>query len=358
MLRGKKQRLFMAAAVFLLVAALGGFTACGNGNGNGNGNGGGAGEAGGQTGLEQYAGANFIILTGSSGSVWNLFGGQAGELLTAAVPGTTVNIEPGGAVSNYTLVNEGDAQFGLSTTDTSYEAWHGEGENFEALGELRNVRSFGIAYPMLYHWIATDKSGIETIYDIKGKTFTDSFPGQSSYIIGVKALALHGIDQEKDIKYKPGAIGEAVTAMGDGQLDGLSWNLSIPQATISELAVNKDVHMIQWGEGKLDEFLTTYPMYKKMTIPAGTYPFLTEDYETCGVVTDLICSADLDEELVYAFTKALWENREKLLAVSPTVEYMTMENAMADLTIPLHAGAYRYYTEAGCDVPDRLRPVD
>ena len=76
-------------------------------------------------------------------------------------------------------------------------------------------------------------------------------------------------------------------------------------------------------------------------------------------MTDLICHKDLDEELVYQMTKAYWEQQDRFLNIMREAQsYATLETAMSDLIVPLHPGAYRYYVEVGCEVPDAIKPID
>ena len=301
---------------------------------------------------------NLIIVGGSSSAVWTIAAAQVGEMIKEIYPEKTINIEPGGAVANYNAVNSGDVQIGLCITCTSWEAWNGASEVFPE--PMQNVRSWGISWPMMLHFIATDKSGVETISQMKGKTVSASFPGQTAYIIDTLALKLHGLDILDDVKLSMQEASDSLSSMSDGQLDVYAWNHSIPQASIVELALNTPVHFVEWEEGKLDEYIAQYPQYAKMSVPAGTYTFNPDkDYWTIGVVTDLICHKELDEELVYQMTKAYWEQQERFLNIMREAQsYATIEHCMSDLQVPLHPGAYRYYVEIGCDIPDRIKPID
>ena len=83
-------------------------------------------------------------------------------------------------------------------------------------------------------------------------------------------------------------------------------------------------------------------------IPAGTYEGIGET-PTISVGAQWVVGAEIDEELVYGITKALWhENARQLLdnghAKGPAI---TLETALDGIGIPLHPGAERYYREAG-----------
>ena len=65
----------------------------------------------------------------------------------------------------------------------------------------------------------------------------------------------------------------------------------------------------------------------------------------------LICDGDLEDNLVYKITKALWENVSDLHKVHPKAALITLDTALQGLSIPLHPGAAKYYSEQGVEVP-------
>jgi TRAP-type uncharacterized transport system substrate-binding protein len=62
-----------------------------------------------------------------------------------------------------------------------------------------------------------------------------------------------------------------------------------------------------------------------------------------------VVGAEVDEELVYGITEALWhENARKLLDNGHAKgKAITLETALDGIGIPLHPGAERFYREAG-----------
>ncbi len=43
---------------------------------------------------------------------------------------------------------------------------------------------------------------------------------------------------------------------------------------------------------------------------------------------------------------------------TPWLRHVSLENAFADLNMPLHPGALRYYEEIGLEIPEELRPPE
>jgi len=83
------------------------------------------------------------------------------------------------------------------------------------------------------------------------------------------------------------------------------------------------------------------------TIPGGAYDWAPEETQTVSVSTALAVRSDMDEEMAYNLTKALYENYDKIANVHPAMESLTPE-VMADVdVVPYHDGAERYLKEVG-----------
>ena len=73
---------------------------------------------------------------------------------------------------------------------------------------------------------------------------------------------------------------------------------------------------------------------------------LSEDANCIVITALLVCSNELDEELVYNMTKALYE-QEGILTHAKAAE-ITLDTAFVGVgELPLHPGAARYYAEVG-----------
>ncbi len=57
----------------------------------------------------------------------------------------------------------------------------------------------------------------------------------------------------------------------------------------------------------------------------------------------------MNEDIVYAITKEVFENFEDFKSLHPAYEVLTKKNMLKGLTAPIHKGALRYYREAGLD---------
>ena len=84
-------------------------------------------------------------------------------------------------------------------------------------------------------------------------------------------------------------------------------------------------------------------------MPAGTFRGLDKDMVVPGWSTVLITNANLPEDVAYAITKALIENKDSIAAAWAPMKNFKVEKAakLNPPIYPLHPGAERYYREIG-----------
>ena len=82
-------------------------------------------------------------------------------------------------------------------------------------------------------------------------------------------------------------------------------------------------------------------------IPANTYPNQSNDVKGIVIRTVVVCREDIDSDLVYKLTKAIFDHLDEIKIITPVAGEMSLERALEGLAIPLHPGAERYYSEVG-----------
>ena len=114
------------------------------------------------------------------------------------------------------------------------------------------------------------------------------------------------------------------------------------------LPISAGCELIPIDGPQVDRLLENYRFFAKDVIPAGTYDDVPET-PTVSVGAQWVVAAEVDEDLVYGITKALWhENARKLLDDGHAKgRAITLETALDGIGIPLHPGAARYYREVG-----------
>jgi TRAP-type uncharacterized transport system substrate-binding protein len=69
---------------------------------------------------------------------------------------------------------------------------------------------------------------------------------------------------------------------------------------------------------------------------------------TSAIKITICTDARVDDDVIYAMTKAFWENFEELKATQAPLKQVDPKETVKDLAgLPIHEGAARYYKEIG-----------
>ena len=147
--------------------------------------------------------------------------------------------------------------------------------------------------------------------------------------------------------------------MRDGRLDGGSVPAGVPVSSIMDMyASGVKATVLDVTDEQLEAINSVYNTWYRYVIPAGTYPGVDEEINTISQPNFLAGSKDLDEEVVYQLTKAIFENLEQVHSIHSSAEEVSLETALEGLPAPLHIGAYKYFEEVGLDIPEELIPPE
>jgi hypothetical protein len=140
----------------------------------------------------------------------------------------------------------------------------------------------------------------------------------------------------------------AVDLLSDGSADAAFLGGAVPTASITQAATSMDLRLIPFDGEAMAMAVQEYPFFAPATIPAGTYRGQEEDYHGLNVGSmHLITSEDASEELVYAFTKAIYEHRDAVVERHPAGKAIRPEVVVRNTGTPFHPGAERFYREIG-----------
>jgi TRAP transporter TAXI family solute receptor len=94
---------------------------------------------------------------------------------------------------------------------------------------------------------------------------------------------------------------------------------------------------------------TQFPYYAPAVVPILHYPGAENKREvgTFGVKATLVTTSRLDDAVVYAITKEVFDNFDIFRKLNPAFEMLTKRAMLEGLSAPVHPGALKYYREAG-----------
>lgn len=295
------------------------------------------------------------IATGGTGGVYYPVGGGYAQIIDQFVEGYTATVEATNAsVDNVAFISRGDSDIALALADTVMAAFQGTG-NFGPDGnlpQLSNLRVITVAYTNAVHVITLENSGITSLSDLVGKRVSVGAPGSGTEVSANTILNAVGISYD-DMQVQRLGANETADALRDGAIDAGFWSGGLPTGAVMSLAETHDIRLVAISDEEFAAINGADPTLIRFTYPADSYNGI-EETASIGTPNLIVVSSEMDEELAYQFTKALFENIEVVRNIHPSANETVPEAALAS-PVPLHAGAIRYLEETGLTVPDNLK---
>lgn len=230
----------------------------------------------------------------------------------------------------------------------------------EVAGNLRSIFGFEAG---AYHPVTLAGSGIEDWSDIEGKTiFTGPPAGSASATSESIIRNITGFEPGEDYDAVRLSWGEGYAALADGNIDMMVRPAEIGSANIERFGLSGEFRLLSIPEDMVEsedmQALFGRPGRGMIQFDGDVYEGqLTEGEVTALSFTQFIGThAGVSDDVIYAATKAFWENLETVHATALFLQAVTPETAFTAVNVPLHPGAIRYYEEAGFTIPDELRP--
>jgi hypothetical protein len=284
------------------------------------------------------------FMTGPQGGSWVPLGGSMKAMWEKALPGTTVQVLPGAGIANVRGVNEGKADIGFGNSISTVDGLNGVEPFKEKATKVCNVANL---YPQYFQVVARADSGISTAADLKGKTIVAQPRGNTAEVITQHFLKAHGMSYN-DVKVNfVASYTDGVALVQDGNAHVMTMGTTIPASAVMDLASARDVTLVPIDDKGVAAIKTINSGYMKGVIPAGTYPKQDKDVPVIVYSTHLIARCDLPENVVYGMTKAMADNVADLVAITKAMAGLTPKVMAADIGVPLHPGAAKFYKEQG-----------
>jgi TRAP transporter TAXI family solute receptor len=266
---------------------------------------------------------------------------------SCGVPGLIASaVSSRGSVDNVNAIVSGLRNSGFAQSDVAYWAYTGTG-TMQGQPAADSLRAIAALFPEHIHLVALADSGINSVADLKGKRVSLDEPGSGTFVDANLILDAAGL-AEGDYTaeaLKPDAAGDALR---NGQIDAFFFVGGYPTGAIVELASAVSIKLVPIDGAAAGSLVDGFGFFSQSDIPADAYEGVGAT-STVAVGAQWITSASEDEELIYQITKALWNEKTRILldVGHAKGKSITTETALNGIGIPLHPGAERFYKEAG-----------
>ncbi|MEP5730426.1 MAG: TAXI family TRAP transporter solute-binding subunit [Sulfitobacter sp.] len=253
----------------------------------------------------------------------------------------------GGSVYNINTIREGELEFGVAQSDWQYHAFNGTSK-FEDAGKFEGLRAVFSVHPEPFTVVARADSGIKNFADLEGKRVNIGNPGSGQRGTMETLMGALGWTKDSFALATELKVAEQSAALCDNQIDAMVITVGHPSGTIQEATTACDAVIVNVSGEAVDKLISENSYYRTATIPGGMYRGTDGDVTTFGVGATFVSSADVSEDAVYAVVSSVMENIDDFKKLHPAFANLDPKNmASAGLSAPLHAGAAKYYKEAG-----------
>ena len=294
------------------------------------------------------AASDLTLGTGGTTGTYYAVGGVMATVLNPVMEDVDLTVTATGASkANIQLIDEEDADLAIVQNDVMYYAYTGT-DLFEDEGAYETFASVAGLYDETVQ-IVTCFDGIKSVDDLEGKTVSVGDAGSGTEFNAKQILGAYGLTFD-DINVVNLGFGDSAESLKDGKIDAAFIVAGAPTTAVVDLATMKDVHLVQLDDEHIEALQSDYDFYTKTTVPAGTYKGVDEDATTVSVRATLIASTEVGEDEVYELLKAMFDNKDDLVAGHAKFEFLNLEDAVAGISVPFHPGAVKYFAEQGIEV--------
>lgn len=288
-------------------------------------------------------GGSYTMATGGTSGTFYPYGGALCQVVNSKIGTSITANSTGGGKENIAQLKNEETDFALLDADmmeyslTGTETYAGE--------QVSTYGSIASLFPQVVHVVVAADSDIQSIADLKGKRVSVGDAGSGTAINAAQLFGAYDMTFD-DIKVNYLSFKEGAAAFQDGMIDAFLGTAGMPNTAVTEAALTRDIRILTIDQEHLDKLLGQYPFFAEVEIPAETYG--CDPATTIAVNATVAALLDVDEEVVYWFTKAMFENTEEIALGHARGADLSIDTALDGInTKYLHPGAAKYYKEVG-----------
>ncbi len=254
---------------------------------------------------------------------------------------TLITLPSEGGPTNMISVNDGKASFGTTTAESVKAAYEGSGDfRGKPQKRIRHVASFGFSLMFIY---THPDSPVQSISQLKGKKIVYG-GGTGSALLGKQILDLYGL--ANDVAATRGDTEKARAALARKEIDAVFTIARLPVPAYTDMINGNTLKLLPVEPDKIKALQKESPLYNEVDI-RDFYPKYRVATKAVGLPGPLVTRDDMNEKVVYQMLKIVYSNMDELQKMNEGFTGDSAGTGLRGLTIPLHPGAERFFTEQG-----------
>jgi TRAP transporter TAXI family solute receptor len=283
------------------------------------------------------------MMTGPQGGVWVPISGALKNIWEQNISGLAIQTLPGAGVANVRGIDEGRAELGFGNSITTVDGINGA-EPFPR--KVTKVCNLGNLYPQYFQVVTLADANIRRIEDLRGKSIAIQPRGNTAEVVTRHILQAAGMSYSDVRANFQASYTDAVGLMRDGHAVAFTLGTTIPASSVMDLASARQIRFVDLSP-YAEAMKRINAGYNIGPIPANTYPQQAEAVPKVVYSAHLIAACDQPEERVYRMVQLMFQNLAALTPINRALQGLTPAAAAADIGVPMHPGAARFYREQG-----------
>lgn len=259
-----------------------------------------------------------------------------------------------GAVANVRAVNDGIAASGLAQGNVVADAVAGRGA-FQKAGRQTHIRVMADLFPEEMQLLVAAHSPIKKVADLRGKRVSLGNANSGADVIAQQLLAAYGVRNVKVVRETYEISGGLLR---EGKIDAFFFLGGAPNILIADMVSRGQAKLIPIDGPGRARLIAQVKGLSADIIPPGAYRG-TGRLETISCHTLWIVKDSAPADVVHDLVQALYHpgNRALLEQGPSPAQEIKLGETLSLLSVPLHAGAGRFYREAGQLPPPPVKPA-
>jgi hypothetical protein len=290
---------------------------------------------------------------GGVGGVWYIVLAGVAEVIKEKVPEIQIKVVPGGGLINPIRVGKGDVQMAILFAPQAAGSYNGVDPFTEKTPDIRMIAGgFGNNY---VQFVAAEETGLTSFEDVIKKKYPLKIAverkGTTDEWTFKLALSYYKLGYEDLSKWGGRVIhtgySDQATMIKDRHVEAIWENIAIPAPAVQDAQLSRKIKLLPLPEEAIKWMGEKYSLARG-EIPVGSYGgAVTKPVPTVLHISSIAVHASIPEDVVYAITKVLCENPDRVHEIHASVKTFDPQLAWKDLGAPLHKGAEKYYKEKG-----------
>lgn len=252
-----------------------------------------------------------------------------------------------GSVANIRALLRHERDFGIAQADMEEAAVAGSGP-FAQGGPQHGLRAVLALHVEAFTIMARGDAGIARFQDLRGKRIGVGEVGSGQHASKDVLLAAFGwtlADFKRVAELNPVEQNKELCA---GRLDAVFFFAGNPNGLVQDATARCGARLVAVDGPEIARLIESEQFYGDAVIPGGLYRGNPQDTPTLGAHCLLLTTDAVAEADVYALVKAVVEHFDDFRLLHPVLAGLQPRDLVPhNLAAPLHAGAERYFREAG-----------